>query len=210
MRCVFLKTAALAAIACSACLTSGHVAWAFPSMGGNCGSSSCHTGTTADTVSASLDKTSYAPGETVKITFTVANPAGDNFRAALTGSPVGTTSTTNAIKGALGNTLTVPAPSEGTTVWRSYGSGLYYANPSDSSAASYAPTFTFTLPTTTTPDTYTLYTKAGGGAGGDWEKFTTLQLNVGAVPEPATLAMILGGALLGFICWRGRKRSARP
>jgi hypothetical protein len=212
MRCVLLRVAAQAACVSLLCLLFSNSALASPDFGGNCGRSSCHGGNTgvgqADTTPASTTK---LPGDLVTFTMNVTNGSGGT--AAFTGkpntaSPLSGTQALTAITGTanVANLLVVTPDVATAAAWTAQGN--YYINPG--SGSSFTKTFSFVIPANTPADTYVLSMKvAGSGGSGEWSSTNPLSLTVGAVPEPATLAMVLGGALVGFICWRGRKRLAR-
>jgi hypothetical protein len=220
MRCVLLKTAFLAVLAFSVCLMSSGVALAYPSGSpGNC--AACHTPITSPVVETTTPTAiTRTAGQTATFTVNFTNPNRtdppnpDQFYIVFAGPATTGTSTMplTAIQG-LGDSshkLVVGAPTEGTANWASKSTGSYYVFPTTPSTAASVlnKTFTFLIPLDTPADVYPLVMKAAGGAGGDWVQSTDLRLTVNAVPEPATLAMLLGGALLGFVCWRGRKHLA--
>jgi hypothetical protein len=106
------------------------------------------------------------------------------------------------------NTLNVPM-SAGWVLKTKLGINYYNADAAYLiGAATYPRTFSFTVPTGTAPDKYEMAMKATGvdTTFGMWTESTPINLTV--VPEPATLVMLLGGSLVGLVCWRGRKRIA--
>lgn len=208
MRCVFLKTAILAAIVCSSCLMSASMAWASPGDGGNC--ANCHSSSASPvTLSVSPPSLSGGPNSALSFTITATQSGSQSFRLAVTGkanSGQDTTVPLTATVGTGGKTLSVPGPlpSESWTN-RVSGSGAYYSSAA-SSATSFPKSYSFTLPPGALADGYTLYVRAAGPST-MWSTTVAVPLTVN-VPEPGTMAMLFGGALVGFICWRGRKRLA--
>ena len=128
------------------------------------------------------------------------------------GKPVtgldGATETLAAVSGAANaaNKLVVTpsVPAQG-WVAQTGDSGATYYTSARFTATNYTQPFSFVIPAGTPADTYQLRMGVGGNSGGEWTESTLVNLTVGAVPEPATLAMLLGGALVGLVCWRGRK-----
>ena len=72
------------------------------------------------------------------------------------------------------------------------GDGVYYTSSSSGLGPDFSKVFSFVVPAGTPADTYLL--RMGVGRGSLGGEFTDVSLTVGEVPEPATLAMLLGGA----------------
>jgi hypothetical protein len=217
MRCV-LKVAAFVAVVSSLCLISAQSTLAHSGSGGNC--AGCH-GPEADkgTVTSPTSITATPGVGVVEFTINVLNGITAS-RVALTGkgetvgSGLGTgTESITAVTGSAdaAHTLSVPV-SSGWTL-RTVGGVTYYTAASDP-AVTYSKTYSFTVPAGTPADTYNMVLLVAGSDRTDpaapvkWVQSTGVSVIVGEVPEPATLAMLLGGALVGLVCWRGRKHLA--
>ena len=196
MRCVLLRAAAFAACVLLLCLSFSSKRLASPDFGGNCGRSSCHGGNT------SVGQASTTPLSTIMrchlVTFTMNVTNGSGGTAAFAGkpntaSPLSGTQALTAITGTANaaNTLVVTPNAATAAAWNAQGN--YYI--SAGSGSSFQKTFAFVIPARMPADTYVLSMKvAGSGGSGEWSSTTPLLLTVGAVPEPATLAMVLGWA----------------
>jgi hypothetical protein len=212
MRCVLLRAVFLAVVASSVCLMSSGIAFANPGDGGNCGG--CHTATPGKQDLTQTSTVTAHPGDPVSFTIKVINGIGDagqgnQFAVAITGK--GTTgSTLQSLSNLSGDTnsankLIVPA--DATWTQQTVSSKVYYTDgPNTWTGSPVTKTYSFTIPSTTPYDTYHMVMKVAGGSGGDWSEVRDVYLQVTApVPEPATLVMLCGGALVGLVCWRGRK-----
>jgi hypothetical protein len=151
---------------------------------------------------------SVLPGALVSFTMNVTNGGSDGI-AVFAGKTASGATTENltAVAGSANanNKLNVVPTSSGWTAQpHNQTTKTYYT--STASGPSFTSTFSFYVPSDTPADTYQMWMKAGGKEGGKWTQATSVSVTVGAVPEPATLAMLLGGALVGLICWRGRRR----
>ncbi len=209
MRCVLVRAAVLAAIVSSVCLISCGTAFASRDYNGNCGASGCH-GVTSGREDTNPKSVTAQPGDTVTFTSSVTGPGNTSYvvfsgkvtSGELTESLAAVSGTANAAH----KLVVTPSVSGWTQQMGDSGAGnTVYYNAARSTAASYTKDFSFVIPAGTPADTYQLRMGVGGNSSGQWAEFTTLNVTVGAVPEPATLAMILSGALVGFVCWRGRK-----
>jgi hypothetical protein len=218
MRCVFLRAAfrSLANLACFLILVSsaGSVL-AHDHSGGNC--SNCHAAppSSRETVT-SPTSVSVLPGDLVSFTINVSN-ANSAAIAAFTGKTTSGSAAEplTAVAGTANaaNTLNVVPDSTTAAGWTAQPhtstTKTYYTSNTPGSA--FSATFSFYVPAGTPADTYQMWLKTSEGTtsgGPKWTQGESVSVTVGAVPEPGTLAMLLGGALVGLVCWRGRKRLA--
>ena len=90
--------------------------------------------------------------------------------------------------------LDIAGAASGSSAWSSKpaaGDGVYYTSSSSGLGPDFSKVFSFVVPAGTPADTYLL--RMGVGRGSLGGEFTDVSLTVGEVPEPATLAMLLGG-----------------
>jgi hypothetical protein len=174
-----------------------------------------NTGTT-------LPSLTVAPGGTVPLTITSSGLSGsDTYRFVVMGTKKVTPSTLESmtaltgVKNSAADLLSI-APSAGFTTATTGGSATYSGKTIDWSSSSFiggttnSRTFNISVPAGTTPDVYSLTVRVLGTGANEFGVSQEIFLNVASpVPEPATLAMLLGGGVLvGLVCWRGRKRIA--
>jgi hypothetical protein len=217
MRCVLLRVAAFVACATSLGSVFSGTVFASRDFNGNCGSSGCHTVTTGREATTPTPITAQ-PGDTITFTTSVAGPGGTEY-VVFSGKPVagldGATQSLTAVTGtANASHILAVAPSVPAQGWvlqtGDPGTNATYYTSARLTATSFTKDFTFVIPAGTPADTYTLRMGVGGNSGSPapWTESTLISLTVGAAPEPATLVMLFGGALVGFVCWRGRKQLA--
>jgi hypothetical protein len=218
MRCV----AALAGLAGCLFLVSAGSVLAHDHSGGVC--SSCHGASSGRSTVTSPTTVAALPGDLVSFTISVAN-ANSTAIAAFTGKLDASitsgreTEPLTAVAGTAdpNNKLSVVQTSADwsqplTTATPPVAKNYYT---STASGAAFSTTFSFYVPAGTPADTYQMWMRASEGTTGvdpdkvpRWTEATSVSVTVGEVPEPATLAMLLGGALVGLVCWRGRKQLA--
>lgn len=218
MRSALLKAAAFAAFVSLLSLSVPGRALASPGNGATCANGGCHTSTTARANVTSATDTAVAGATTGTGLAT--------FTANITNGGANTIGTAVALTGPTGNFSLAAIPGNtnpadilnlssanlpgGISGWsyKTSASAPYYYSPA-STALTFSQALSFMVPANTPADTYNLLLKVSGSdSTGEWTQSIPIQLTVGAVPEPATLVMLFGGALVGFVCWRGRKHLA--
>jgi hypothetical protein len=160
-----------------------------------------------------------AAGETVQLTITSSGLLDtDTYDFTVMGTKKTTPSTLESmtaltgIKNSAGNSLSIPASgwTPATTGGSATYSGktVYWTNEQLNGPAASSRTFTISVPAGTTPDVYSLTARVPGNYGSGSAFGTSQEIFLNVVPEPGTLVLLLGGTLVGLVCWRGRKRLA--
>ena len=205
-------------------------AFATPGSGGNC--ANCHspdsnrmtisgnTGTMSVNPRLDLGSTAQLPyfqvtaGSSIPLTINVTNggAAGDSFAMALTGTVKSGTleslaTTIKGVQASVSDLLAIPADANWTK--RTPSSGTYFTSSILSWAGSpVSKTFNLGVAANTAPDIYTMTFKTSGlDSSGEWTQSQEFLVKVvSAVPEPATIVMLLSGVGVALIAWRRRRR----